>query len=90
LTYIAALSTILGFVTNRLNVAMTSMETWVGHHYLPKWTEVSITLMICAMGFFLFSLAVNYLPIFEDEHHDLPVADLAETPEQLQQPTLVH
>jgi Ni/Fe-hydrogenase subunit HybB-like protein len=90
LTYIAALSTILGFVTNRLNVAMTSMETWVGHHYLPKWTEVSITLMICAMGFFLFSLAVNYLPIFEDEHHDLPVAELAETPEQLQQPTLVH
>jgi len=33
---------------------------------------------------------VNYLPIFEDEHHDLPVAELAETPEQLQQPTLVH
>jgi Ni/Fe-hydrogenase subunit HybB-like protein len=90
LTYIAALSTILGFVTNRLNVAMTSMETWVGHHYLPKWTEVSITLMICAMGFFLFSLAVNYLPIFEDEHHGLPDSELAETLEPLQQPTLVH
>ena len=54
--YIASLSTILGFVTNRLNVAMTSMETWVGHHYMPKWTEVSITLMICAMGFFCFSM----------------------------------
>lgn len=90
LTYIAALSTILGFVTNRLNVAMTSMETWVGHHYLPKWTEVSITLMICAMGFFLFSLAVNYLPIFEDEHHGSTDSELVETPEPLQQPTLVH
>ncbi len=43
LSYLAALSAILGFVTNRLNVAMTSMETWAGHHYIPKWTEVSIT-----------------------------------------------
>ena len=68
--YIASLSTILGFVTNRLNVAMTSMETWVGHHYMPKWTEVSITLMICAMGFFCFSIAVNFLPIFENEHDE--------------------
>jgi Ni/Fe-hydrogenase subunit HybB-like protein len=85
LLYVAALSTVLGFVTNRLNVAMTSMETWVGHHYLPKWTEVSITLMICAMGFFCFSLAVNYLPIFEEEHHggsgDVHVTNLAEAPE---------
>ncbi len=85
--YIASLSTILGFVTNRLNVAMTSMETWIGHHYLPKWTEVSITLMICAMGFFCFSLAVNYLPIFEDEHSEThepaPLIPIAEQ-------TLVH
>jgi Ni/Fe-hydrogenase subunit HybB-like protein len=89
LMYIAALSTILGFVTNRLNVAMTSMETWVGHHYLPKWTEVSITLMICAMGFFLFSLAINFLPIFEEEHHGSEghAVDLHEYEEQ---PTLVN
>jgi Ni/Fe-hydrogenase subunit HybB-like protein len=88
LLYVASLSTILGFVTNRLNVAMTSMETWAGHHYLPKWTEVSITLMICAMGFFCFALAVKFLPIFEDAHHaqhvepavrigDVPEASLA-------------
>jgi Ni/Fe-hydrogenase subunit HybB-like protein len=89
LLYIAALSTVLGFVTNRLNVAMTSMETWVGHHYLPKWTEVSITLMICAMGFFLFSLAVNYLPIFEEEHHGGHQAEVPELAE-MDEPTLVH
>ncbi len=88
LLYIASLSTILGFVTNRLNVAMTSMETWVGHHYLPKWTEVSITLMICAMGFFCFSIAVNFLPIFENEHDEkhapAPLIPISE------QATLVH
>jgi Ni/Fe-hydrogenase subunit HybB-like protein len=88
LSYIAALSTVLGFVTNRLNVAMTSMETWVGHHYLPKWTEVSITLMICAMGFFCFSLAVNYLPIFEEEHHEAHHEEAPEFAER--EPSLVH
>ncbi|MDR3764811.1 MAG: Ni/Fe-hydrogenase cytochrome b subunit [Acidobacteriota bacterium] len=91
LLYIAALSTILGFVTNRVNVALTSMEAWVGYHYMPKWTEVSITIMICAMGFFCFSLAVNYLPIFEEEHKHAsapldPAARIGDVP----QPELVH
>jgi Ni/Fe-hydrogenase subunit HybB-like protein len=90
LLYLAAASAILGFVTNRLNVAMTSMETWVGHHYLPKWTEVSITLMICAMGFFLFSLAVNYLPIFEEEHHGPSDEDVEAALLSAQQPTLAN
>ena len=70
LSYLAALSAILGFVTNRMNVTLTSMESWAGHHYVPKWTEVSISLMICAMGFFVYTMCVKYLPIFEDEHHD--------------------
>lgn len=91
LLYLAALSTILGFVTNRLNVALTSMEAWVGYHYIPKWTEVSITVMICAVGFFCFSLAVNYLPIFEEEHKPAakpldPAARIGDVP----QPELVH
>jgi len=34
---------------------------------VPKWTEFSITLMIIAMGFALFSVAVKYLPIFSQE-----------------------
>ena len=63
--YLASLSTILGFVTNRLNVAITGLDTWSGHRYVPKWTELMITVSIIAMGFFLFSMAVRYLPIFE-------------------------
>jgi Ni/Fe-hydrogenase subunit HybB-like protein len=87
LLYLAALSTILGFVTNRLNVAITSMDRWNGSHYLPSFTETSITLMICALGFFFFTMAVKFLPIFEDEHHETPhVPELAED----LQPTLVH
>ena len=54
----------LGFITNRLNVSLIGFETYVGHHYMPKWTEFSVTLMIIAMGFALFGVAVKYLPIF--------------------------
>jgi Ni/Fe-hydrogenase subunit HybB-like protein len=92
LSYLAALSAILGFVTNRLNVAMTSIESWAGHHYVPKWTEVSISLMICAMGFFVYTMCVKYLPIFEDEHepHDAHAEALADSPALSHQATLVH
>lgn len=65
--YLASLSAILGFVTNRLNVSITGFETWAGHHFVPKWTELMITVSIIAMGFFIFSIAVKYLPIFENE-----------------------
>lgn len=64
--YFASLSALLGFVTNRLNIATTGLETWAGHHYVPKWTELMITVSIIATGFFIFSLCVKYLPIFED------------------------
>lgn len=67
LLYLASISTVLGFITNRLNIALIGFETFVGHHYEPKWTEFSITLMIIAMGFAMFGLAVKYLPIFESE-----------------------
>ena len=66
LLYLASISTVLGFITNRLNIALIGFETYVGHHYVPKWTEFSITLMIIAMGFALFALAVKYLPIFPE------------------------
>jgi Ni/Fe-hydrogenase subunit HybB-like protein len=90
--YFAACSTLLGFVTNRLNVSITGFETWAGHHYYPKWTEASITAMIIAMGFFIFGLAVKYLPIFEDERQAVPVgapaAEPAGTPQLAPQPSL--
>jgi Ni/Fe-hydrogenase subunit HybB-like protein len=77
LLYLASLSAILGFVTNRLNVSITGFETWAGHHFVPKWTELMITVSIIAMGFFVFSIAVKYLPIFENKAPHAP----AEAPE---------
>jgi Ni/Fe-hydrogenase subunit HybB-like protein len=69
--YLASVISLLGFITNRLNVSLTGFETYVGHHYMPKWTEFSVTLMIIAMGFALFGVAVKYLPIFPEEEHSV-------------------
>jgi Ni/Fe-hydrogenase subunit HybB-like protein len=65
--YLAAVLCLLGFVTNRLNVAITGVENAVGGRYTPKWTEVVITAMFIALGFAIFGLAAKYLPIFPEE-----------------------
>ncbi len=77
--YGAAVSVVLGFVTNRLNVSITGLESSAGMHYIPKWTEVAVTAAILAGGFALFALAVKYLPIFEStEERAVPPAPAAE------------
>ena len=57
----SAVLTLLGFVTNRLNVAITGVENAVGARYTPKWTEVVITAMFVALGFAIFGLVARYL-----------------------------
>ncbi len=68
--YVAAVLVVLGFITNRLNVSITGLESSAGMHYVPKWTEIAVTGAIIAVGFALFGLAVKYLPIFpaEEQH----------------------
>ena len=72
--YLSAVLCLLGFVTNRMNVAITGMEAASGQHYFPKWTELAVTFAIIAFGFFVFALAVNYLPIFSHEAVQEPLA----------------
>ena len=62
--YLSSVLALLGFVTNRMNVAITGMEASSGIHYFPKWGELAITLGLVALAFTLFWLAVKYLPIF--------------------------
>lgn len=54
-------------MTHRLNVSVTGLEASSGVHYVPKWTELAITLAIVAAGFAVFRLAAHYLPVFEAE-----------------------
>jgi Ni/Fe-hydrogenase subunit HybB-like protein len=67
--YLCSVLVVLGFITNRLNVSITGMETAAGMHYVPRWTEISVTGAIIAAGFALFGMAVKYLPIFPAEEH---------------------
>ena len=66
--YFVSILVISGFVLNRLNVAATGMEGFSGERYIPAWTEVSITLSVVAVGIFIFTMAVKYLPIFSHGH----------------------
>jgi len=62
--YFCSVLTLLGFVTNRMNVAITGMQASAGVHYFPKWTEFAITLSLVAAAFIAFWYAVKYLPVF--------------------------
>ncbi|HLK32639.1 MAG TPA: Ni/Fe-hydrogenase cytochrome b subunit, partial [Terriglobales bacterium] len=76
--YFVAVLVVLGFITNRLNVSITGMESAAGLHYIPRWTEVAVTGGIIASGFALFGMAVKYLPIFPAEG-TLPLTEKAES-----------
>jgi Ni/Fe-hydrogenase subunit HybB-like protein len=64
--YLASVMVLLGFITNRLNIAVTGMEASAGVHYFPKWTELAITGSMIVGGFAVFTLGAKYLPIFPD------------------------
>jgi len=66
--YGSSLLVVLGFVTNRLNVSITGLEAAQGGHYLPAVPEMVITLMLVAIGFALFGLAVRHLPVYPREN----------------------
>ena len=65
--YLVSVLVVAGFMTNRLNVAVTGMEASAGVRYIPKWTEVAITLSIVAAGVWAFALATRHLRIFQEE-----------------------
>ena len=70
--YGSAVTVVLGFIANRLNVSITGMEAGSGVHYMPKWTEAVVTAAIIAAGFAIFRFAASNLPIFEENHARTP------------------
>jgi Ni/Fe-hydrogenase subunit HybB-like protein len=65
--YGCAVMVLFGFIANRLNVSVTGMEAASGTTYVPKWTEVAVTLAIVTLGFAIFRFACQHLPIFSTE-----------------------
>lgn len=54
---------VMGFMANRLNVAITGLQASSGFYYVPKWTEFSLTLATIAAAVLAFRYAVIYLDI---------------------------
>jgi Ni/Fe-hydrogenase subunit HybB-like protein len=79
--YVCAVMVIFGFIANRLNVGITGLERGSGTHYVPRWTEVAVTLSIVAAGFAIFRVIAEYFPIFE-AHSSEPVAEKTEEREE--------
>ncbi|HTW31403.1 MAG TPA: NrfD/PsrC family molybdoenzyme membrane anchor subunit [Candidatus Sulfotelmatobacter sp.] len=54
---------VAGFMTNRLNVAITGVQTSGAAYYIPKWTEFAATFATVAAAVVAFRYAVIYLDI---------------------------
>src|SRR5689334_14738628 len=69
--YACAVMVVFSFIANRLNVGTTGLEAGSGTHYIPKWSEVAVTLSIVAAGFAIFHFIARYFPVFEAHSHEL-------------------
>jgi Ni/Fe-hydrogenase subunit HybB-like protein len=78
--YGAVVTFLLGFVVHRLNVSVTGLERASGVSYVPRWTEIAVTLALIALGFAVFRLAVRNLPIFRPETAHVPRTASAPAP----------
>ncbi len=65
--FYSAVFVVSGFVLNRMDVSITSLVRHYGVNYFPSWMEISITVMIVALGFAGFALASKYLAVFPEE-----------------------
>jgi len=77
--YACAVMVIFGFIANRLNVGTTGLEAGSGTHYIPRWSEVAITLSIVAAGFAIFRMIAQYFPIFEAASQEDAPVEMSET-----------
>jgi Ni/Fe-hydrogenase subunit HybB-like protein len=66
---------LLGFVANRMNTAITSMEHWPTRVYVPSWQEFAITLGLAALGFTAFSFVSKYFKVFGNGHEPVKVKE---------------
>jgi hypothetical protein len=52
-----------GFMVDRLNVSINSMQTAMGAHYVPRWSELASSVLVIAAGVMAFRYAVIYLDV---------------------------
>ncbi len=80
--YACAVMVVFGFITNRLNVGVTALEAGSGAHYVPRWSEIAITLSIVGTGFAIFRVIAEYFPVFEAHPNGHAVSEWGERKEE--------
>lgn len=71
--FVSACFVIGGFLLNRLNVSVTSLQASSGVSYFPSVYEIIITLFLVTLGVVIFNMAVQYLPVYEKTKEELPI-----------------
>lgn len=64
--YATTVMVLAGFAANRMNVAITGLESYPTRTYFPSLLEVLVMTGIAAIGFTAFTLIARYLPIFPE------------------------
>ncbi len=77
--YACAVMVVFGIMTNRMNVGITGMEAGSGTHYIPKWSELAVTLSIVAVGFAVFHFVAQNFPVFEAHGEETVLEEQEET-----------
>ncbi len=54
---------VAGFMVHRINVSINALQSAMGTHYVPKWTELSSSVLVIAAAVMAFRYAVIYLDI---------------------------
>ncbi|MCL4478026.1 MAG: Ni/Fe-hydrogenase cytochrome b subunit [Deltaproteobacteria bacterium] len=67
--FIASLLVIVGFVMNRLDVAITGIENPALGTYFPAFGEIVISVFLVTIGFLAFAFTAKHFPVFVDEKH---------------------
>ncbi len=61
--YWACATVVAGFMVSRLNVSINALQSAMGTHYVPKWTELASSVLVIAAAVIVFRYAVMYLDI---------------------------
>ena len=64
---------VVGVMLNRINVSVVAFN-WQTDTYIPRWSEVMITLTIITLGVLAFKWVVNRMPVLR-EHPAYPHED---------------
>jgi Ni/Fe-hydrogenase subunit HybB-like protein len=62
--YFASIFTISGFILNRMNVCVTSLERYSGQSYIPSFEETGITLFLILSAILAFRMIVKNFRVF--------------------------